>query len=270
MSRRKKDHSPFTLFAFQDIITSVTGILILITLILALSIVDKPLNESPESRDNIQSLRAQLASLRSDVSSLDQQTTSDSELLKLMAQFGVENVESLDKTLRESIEKTRMMLTNGAIENAKGKKKADQVGDQISKKATDLEDITRRMLEQKRLLEEIETSNRVVYRFPKSAGDEPWLIDVGDDQWLAAPANKNQKPVVFDDRNIRRRLGQLEAWYRSASSGNKYLVLLVRPNGVASYTAIRESSKLTNASFGIDLIPEDVTVIDSQTGAVIR
>ena len=43
MSRRRKSNdNPFTLFAFQDIITAVTGILILITLILSLSLVEQP------------------------------------------------------------------------------------------------------------------------------------------------------------------------------------------------------------------------------------
>lgn len=270
MSRRKRNDSPFTLFAFQDIITSVTGILILITLILALSIVDKPLNESSENRENVQALKAQLASLQADVNSLEQQTTSDSELLDLMAQFGVEGIEDLNQALSEAIKKTKQMLGAGAIANASNGRKAEQVRDQVSRKTADLEQIARKILEQRKLLEEIVASNRVAYRFQGSRGDEPWIIDVGSDKWLAAPANKNQKPVVFAQKGLRQRLNSLENWYRSASSSQKYMVLLVRPDGVESYSAIRESKKLAGTSFGVDLIPSDITVIDSETGAVIQ
>ena len=39
MSRRKLNSSPMSLFSFQDIITATTGILILLALVLALSVI---------------------------------------------------------------------------------------------------------------------------------------------------------------------------------------------------------------------------------------
>ena len=49
MSRRGRNKSAFSLFVFQDIIMSVTGIMILITLILSLEMMERQ-EESPRER----------------------------------------------------------------------------------------------------------------------------------------------------------------------------------------------------------------------------
>ena len=41
MSRRRRRSAPFSLFAFQDIITSVTGIMLVITMLLALELLER-------------------------------------------------------------------------------------------------------------------------------------------------------------------------------------------------------------------------------------
>lgn len=270
MSRRQRNDAPITLFSFQDIITSVTGILILITLILALTLVTQPRNESSENPDNIQALRSQLAALESDVSKLEQQNTVDFELLELMARFNVETPEQLSDRLQETISVTNQMIRDGVIQVNTGKSKTQEVDTRVDQKKAGLEQLLEQIKREQELLKKIVESNRVEYRLPGARGEEPWLIDIGGKEWLVAPANKIQTPVRFAETSLSKRLSNLEKWLQSLPSGQIYLVALVRSDGIESYTRIRESATLGSADFGVDLISDHVTVIDPQTGAAIR
>ena len=55
MSRRRRNHTTaaFSLFAFQDIITSVTGVMIMITLLLAVELVNR-VEQSPAVQTTVQ------------------------------------------------------------------------------------------------------------------------------------------------------------------------------------------------------------------------
>jgi len=56
MSRRSRRNSPFSLFAFQDIITSVTGIMILVTMMLALELIKRK-EQIRRTREQLQHLK---------------------------------------------------------------------------------------------------------------------------------------------------------------------------------------------------------------------
>ena len=67
MSRKRKG-APFSLFAFQDAITSVCGVVVLITLMLALELTRRVADDTPEQNDpvaaQVKELRAKIAAER--------------------------------------------------------------------------------------------------------------------------------------------------------------------------------------------------------------
>jgi hypothetical protein len=269
MSRRNRSENPVTLFAFQDIITSVTGILILITLILALALADRPVHDSSEIRESIEDLRSQLAALDHDINSLQQQTRSDSAILDLMSQYGANSIEELISHLTSSIRNGSNLIRQGQAEATSGEELLSKNEKRLSEQALNLQQLMARLHEQQKLLDRIVAGNRVVYQFSGSDADQPWLLELGGSVWQIARANKKEKPVRFEQEKPRDRLKALVQWSNS-HSGRKYLVLLVRPGGVEAYDMIRKSGDLGRVEFGVDLISSDVTVIDSETGAVAR
>lgn len=269
MSRRNRSDNPITLFAFQDIITSVTGILILITLILALALAERPVHVSPESRENIEELKSQLAALEQEIKSLQQQTRSDSAILDLMSQYSANSIEELISHLTSSIMHGSDLIRQGQEETASGEEQLSRNEKQQAAQELNLQQLMSRFEEQQKLLDRIVSGNRVVYQFSGSAADQPWILELGSNVWQIARANKKEKPVRFEQANLADRLKALVQWSNS-QPGGKYLVLLVRPGGVESYDLIRKSNSLGSVEFGVDLISSDVTVIDPETGAVAR
>src|SRR5687767_1677296 len=93
MSRRGRGGTPISLFSFQDIITSVTGIMILITLILALEVIQNteksPQNRTQELTAELQQAAQQAASVQTTVAATQAEieklranlTSSETELL---------------------------------------------------------------------------------------------------------------------------------------------------------------------------------------------
>ncbi len=269
MSRRNRHENPITLFAFQDIITSVTGILILITLLLALALVDRPVPESRESRESIEDLRSQLTVLEQDIKSLRQQSRADSTIVQLMTQYGTNSIEELITHLETSLQNASRLIQSGREELAAGEEFKTKNQKRLDDQASSMQELLARLKEQQELLDRMKAGNRVIYEVSGSASDQPWLLELGGTQWQLAKVNKREKPVLFDQSKPGDRLKALIQWAKS-HPGRKYLVLLIRPGGVESYDLVRRSTSLTGVEFGVDLIPSDVTVIDPDTGAVAR
>ena len=71
---RKKGGAPFSLFAFQDAITSVCGVVVLVTLMLALALTQRVVTESESStvaKSKVDEVRAQVEKLQNDLEELN-------------------------------------------------------------------------------------------------------------------------------------------------------------------------------------------------------
>ena len=70
--RRRRRESGFSLFAFQDIITSVTGIMILVTLVLAIELIERT-ESSPKvmTAQTTDQLKSQIVANEKEIQSLE-------------------------------------------------------------------------------------------------------------------------------------------------------------------------------------------------------
>src|SRR5687768_7345021 len=89
--RRSQRTSPFSLFSFQDIITCVSGIIILITLMLVLELVQRR-QRSPQVRTQAiaSQLRTSIASAKAEVTKLKAALAKDSSRLEERAGVSVD------------------------------------------------------------------------------------------------------------------------------------------------------------------------------------
>lgn len=110
----KKDNSPaISLFAFQDIITSLTGILFLIVLLLVIFMLEmRPKEEENNLRAKIDipAVKAQIAKLKSDLDELKKQETLIQEAIQDYQALDLETIsDRIDSVKKEIVQKIQQV-----------------------------------------------------------------------------------------------------------------------------------------------------------------
>jgi len=112
MRSRQKKTSPFSLFAFQDIITSVTGIMILITMTLALDLVQKatssPRTVTPAIAEQVE---VAVAESKQEISRLEQVLSAGVGAIHLDARTARKQLKDL-KRAREELDQQNVSLSS--------------------------------------------------------------------------------------------------------------------------------------------------------------
>ena len=97
--RRRRSGSPFSLFSFQDAITSVCGVIVLITLLMALDLTRRATEETAPSavaRERVEETERRIEELRNNLSSvqatLDATAHIDEAALGMTIEEGVHSV----------------------------------------------------------------------------------------------------------------------------------------------------------------------------------
>src|SRR3954471_6793037 len=101
MPRRRRKSSPFSLFSFQDIVTSVTAVIILITLILALELVTRQPTSAADQ------LHQSVAALQSALEQADHERQSLVTRLQQEAARTLEQASTTPKLLQRDLEQTQ-------------------------------------------------------------------------------------------------------------------------------------------------------------------
>src|SRR5688572_28379815 len=131
MSRRGRGGTPMSFFAFQDIITSVTGIMILVTLILALEFIQKsegsPKNQTKQITEELTAAVQQTAAMKMTVAAAQEEISKLRAALAQSEDTLLETVkvesEQMARSLRDLEELNKML----ADELAQSTKRAQEV-----------------------------------------------------------------------------------------------------------------------------------------------
>ncbi len=268
-------------FSFQDIITSVTGILILVTLILALYL-DPSVPVGAASQDFQQRLTVlldelagvnaenelrqrsiqRLASapgieqLQSDIQQWTEQVRVQSNRLTILAQtwiereadagrkaekLGLSDLRERAGTIVKDLEKQR--LTNAVA-------------------ATEVKQIESQLEELRSKSEQAATNQHRLWILPGSSpsGKQPLLVSVSraglTSERFNQPASRQQFPLARAAEGFSRSLGQLR-------SDRDYIVFYVRPSGIDLFTRCLEIAKRAGFQVGYDAIEEDKQILFS-------
>ena len=259
MARRRAKSNPISLFAFQDIITSTTGILILLALVLMLSITSKTKSvESPVQRADEQQLAA-LASITAEVESLknaaDNLVTPDVSLMAkssaaMKAKLGEliasnSDLETMGKEKERVVQSKRAALDEEPDE--------DPSGEELLQLAASIEGL-------EAIVHELKNSKRIVYNFRKTSRT-PWLVQIDDGQLIAAMAGSD-KAKKFTSA------AQFLRFAKTLPRKQKYVVMIVRPDGIANFRKVKEKLAETGFDLGTELISDTVVAVDLIKGAV--
>lgn len=265
MRGRGSEFSAFSLFTFQDIITSVTGIMILASLILALEFVERK-TEAPaqQTKNIIQQMRNAIEHNRRLTQDMHLQFERDRVALDEYSQIDASKVDEELKDIREAItrktaeaSKIEKKLTQVNWEAAKLSKELAQINDvELDKAKSELE-------LRRQELESLRASNRIILNARTGTSKPCWLLELDGTRVRAALVGRPMQPLEFASQS------KLFEWAKTRDNHEEAFVLIVKPTAVTTYDEILDTlHKKLLFDVGLDLLGGDQTVFDPVSGAV--
>lgn len=273
MSRRDEDNSPVSLFSFQDIITSLTGIMFLVVLLLVVMMLNKHISVVTEKTPVDRQLQNELTQLKVQLQELQNlHSDLDDELLELQALSPEELERQLTAersriyTLRTTWQDNNKLLTKlqyqyQAVEDALRKLKNQQQTEQ--EKSAQLQAKiaeTKKSIRQKEL--EIKQKERLLkYTITSSGSKQPLLIELNiNGVQLFDPEQQKlyDLRITGDAAASIDRLIPLIAAY---SSSQYYFSAAIAPNGFAYAEKLLALLKAHNFERGFEILPDNKTSI---------
>jgi len=278
MSRRGRETVAFSLFSFQDIIMSVTGIMILVTLILALELIQyKETSQDQRTRELVHSLQDAVADaqqwqeavLRNQArmkelqDSLSRGATRLSELAGIDLRRLRDEVADLEQQ-NENLDRELTDLERQSREAERQEEETKRLQEELAEGEPALEQLIEEIQQKRESLEELKKSKRVIYN--RSPGDEktPWLVEITDAELIAAEAGMSGRPQTFSE------VPAFAVWLAQRDPNAEYFVLLVKPEGIAKYAAARQVLRRGGFDMGYDLLAADQEAIDPEKGAAVE
>ena len=270
MSRRSRSGAPaFSLFAFQDIITCVMGIMLLITLMIALQIeTAKGTGMAPEILKSLKMLSQESQELLNDVETLERQAAEQLALLNTEAIFDAEMLGRSRETIISEVAAAGSDLSRLKELRQDSEGRLEEITEKYSSLQKDNERIQQLQQENQKLdekLKQLKNGQRRVYNSHNSASKDCWLLEIsGVNDIQVALLGENKAPQKFGSLN------DLIGWVKSQKGRDVAFMLLIKPNAADSLEELTKELVQLSVPFGFDLLPQDATAIDATTGAAAR
>ncbi len=273
MVRRGRAQSPFTLFSFQDIITSVTGIFVLVTLMLAyeLSCRTPSFSEGLEPKqEDVTGLRQAVADMQQEVQSLQTTLDDQSRPIRALAQKSVNELRSevndRDRQamgLAEDVNKLASALDDA---NAKHSPTPEEDRRRAANQA-ELKHLQQKLAEYRRKAETIKSEDWLVFRANDQIPNRAWIVDATADRIQTIPLRPGLEGASFKGPALLRHQ-QFQVWAQAQGGDQSYFLLLIRPSGADEYAPLRKILEATHAGMGYDVLGEDRRLVPPGAEAV--
>jgi hypothetical protein len=266
MPRRKRAATPaFSLFSFQDIISCVMGIMILVTLILALEVIDGgEAKQVSDVQDRIAANRAIISQLQVEIDRMraalqEAATVADGVI-------GVDPVKLAEdaQVLREQVAKLEKQLAEQQSTGSALQQEITKTNQELAAKTVEKD---RQAVAQQReaaaaesRLKTILQSDVVVFRDPPKRTF--LIIEVTRQGYLAALYGKVQAPVTCGT------LSELGSHLDDSEDLNPVLYFIVKPSGHLQFETARALAQKRGMQFSFTLMGENAKVIDPIEGHI--
>ena len=270
MARRKRNnHSRFSLFVFQDIITCVMGIMLLLTLMMCLQITSVVATaQSSPAEETIRQMKQQAADLSAEVATLQKSVDQHTALLNSGAINDATLLKNRSVTLATDIRLATADIAAQWEQRTTRQNTLSSLQDAEQRQQKDLESAAELIRQNQQLLktqQELKSGNRVVYNAHDSIAGACWLVELtAINSFQAAELGKNQVPLKFSSSQ------DLSAWILQRHRSGAVFLLLVKPNSADILEPLTEELRTQQVVFGFDLLPQHKTAIDPATGASIQ
>lgn len=266
MSRRQRKE-PFSLLSFQDIITSVSGIVLLITLLLAIELIGRSLGQAQPVviPVPVDVLKHESEVMQSDIAALESQAARNEDLTRQTVTQSVEqldadllttmaNIQRIESELRtlEKQHQERSEIVSEQLESLE--QRSSDLGERIQAEQAEAEELGAK-------LAEIESGQQVFFQAARdNAGEMPWLVDVRGSHIEVMPLEGGHPPLAFRRDNggtlHRNEWAEFDDWLDAHDATKEYVILLVRPSGLDNYLELRDLIEDARFKLGLDVIAE--------------
>lgn len=280
MVRRRSQQTTISLFSFQDIITSVCGILIFLTLLLALELIERGegVGSTPSSQI-VADLRSAVVRATQERETLEVHVRATNSVLQSIAVSSplalsreVREVEDAANQLEHELPKLEQRAREGAHRET-------QVEARRFDQRTQREEFANLRKEIARLKEQIkqdQLGDRVYLNFGAGQQRDGWLVEVGGDCIAVAPLNRRAKPVVFNREggglfglSHDSSTSDFLSWSKQDRDAGVYFVFVGRPSGIRRLEALQREFFDVGVAFGFDLVSEEQVLLDPLNGAFV-
>lgn len=263
MPRRQRNDNPISLFSFQDIVTSVTGILILLAIILAISVITQGATPAGQAEMvDARELQAVKSRLEQEVQSLESRIKSNQAAVNSWLGATQEELQQQQASYQEAVRITRErieQLQQDVVQNDEAVKRFIADPELKATNAQVLE-LKKKLAQAEKELDALRSGSRIFYNF-RTGNRTAWIVQIAGNEILACRANQQAKAQVY------RGPDELLRFARALPSSEQYLVLVVRPSGLDAFERIKELCEKEDIDIGVELIGEQQIVIDRETGA---
>jgi len=280
-SRRRRNQAPLSLFSFQDIITSVTAIMILLVLILTLELVTRAQQRgvAAEDRRVACELRETVAALQSRADALRAEQEGATQTARRAAGLSLAEI----RTRHDEAERAVRLLSeeNGGLAARVRAVRAEQrtaERDVVAAKTSAATDVAlhaaaidgraaemeeanrreRRRQDESRQEERPPSGGTLVFNQDPDNTRSPILVDVaGGGITVLAGDGGNPRQFAWTSgvppADFRR-------WLSGLNAGTEYIVIMLRPSGVEHHGMVRDAVTSAGLAVGLELVGETMRV----------
>ncbi len=247
-------------FAFQDIITSVVGIFVLITIIMMIELVSKTVEGQTKRSQVADTVSVSLNSLEMELAEMRVRYETLSTRSKSVAGVQPFNAEEIRSDIEKRIQQVEEQTKRSEAVNQQIRKivvategELDQLNQQAVA-ADSKRDELKKLLDKLQYLDtkigEITTEDPLVFRNTNLAGRSLIVTDIQSKQIEVLELARNVRQV-FSGVD---RLSKFNAWLNKQPVDSLHFLLLVRPGAAGTFNAVQSQFDSVGASFGFDVI----------------
>jgi hypothetical protein len=256
--RKRYEEAPISLFSFQDIITCVTGIMIFLVLIMTLELLRQAAAEpspDPAARD------PELERLAREHEALLKQAREQHEtMLAQTRRLNVLDPLALAATparLREARQRELALaaeMARLATQQSNTQAAAAQDGQQTAADSLRLAELMAQKDALENRLKDETVRNRLAFIPESGNGKRPILVQWSASEIKVKPLQSQETVRSFTSAAAG--LSELKSWMRGRQSNLEYVVVLLKPSGVASFSGEYQGLRDLGLDLGLEPLEE--------------
>lgn len=260
MARRKAQGPSVSFFAFQDIITSVVGIFVLITLIMMVELVTRKASASGSNQAVDDTFSAVIVELQQQYEALEARSAKLDTMAKKIGSVQVFNRDEVTKELQASIQSLNEQLERTERRNQEiqrvideQKKLQSDLQMEVRNRSPDREELEKLRKDLEKLdtrLAKLNTQEPLIYKSQSLDGRNVVVLEITSRE-IAILDLAGDTRVTLRGRYF---AGEFKDWMRKQTISRNHFFLLIRPGGSDNFQQIREVLDNSKASYGYDVL----------------
>ncbi|MFY8073385.1 MAG: hypothetical protein ACOVNQ_16955 [Pirellula sp.] len=263
MGRRKAQGPSVSFFAFQDIITSVVGIFVLITLIMLVDLVTRKASASSAKKFVEDTYSSAIADLELQLQELQSQSSKLDAMSAKVGNVQVFNKEEVAKDLKASIQSLNQQIERTEKRNQEVERVIDAQNKVLSdlqvevhKKSPDREELAKLLKQLEKLdskVGDLDLEELLIFRNQSLEWRPVMVVEISSNELSILDLGSEQR-TTYKGLSLAK---DFESFLRANRSGKYHYFLLIRPGGAKTFSEIRPILDTNNASYGYDVLEQN-------------